>query len=109
MVAYRTFFRSLFSDNNLTAVSADPNLFLFTLENTVILDVCKKRTISFLMLFFNLAYYIKQESKFIKAFLFGNLSKFGIHFGPLIVFACSCILQIFNSLGNSAAMQCLEP
>ena len=37
MVAYRTFFRSLFSDNNLTAVSANPNLFLFTLENTVIL------------------------------------------------------------------------
>ena len=31
------------------------------------------------------------------------------HFGPLIVFTCSCILQIFDRLGNSAAMQCLEP
>lgn len=109
MVTNRAFCRSFFTDNNLAAVGADPYLLFLAFENTVVFNVGEQGTVSFLMLLFNLAYFLKEFGNFGKAFLFGSLSHIGIHFGPFEVLTCRSVLQVRNGVMNIAAMQCLEP
>jgi hypothetical protein len=56
MVAGRAGFGSLIADHYMTAVSAFPYLDLTLFENSGCLDVFKKRTVAFFMMFFDCCY-----------------------------------------------------
>ena len=68
MITYWAHFRSFRTHMDVTAVTALPYLFAFTIEYLTFLNVIEESEISFFVFLFNLAYFFKEESNLINVF-----------------------------------------
>ena len=107
MSAQRTHLGSFAALVDITAVAADPEDLLAALENDFIFQVGNKLQVSLLVVGFDRRDSFKQTGDIIEAFLTGDFRKALVHFGPLIVFAGCCVLEVRDRVGY--AVQLLKP
>ena len=107
MSAGGAYFGSLGTNNEVTAVTAFPNLNGALLENFSSFNVLQESAISFLMVLFDSSNHTELLSEVVEAFFFSGLCKTVVHIGPLIVFAFSSRAEVLS--GIAKAVQFLEP
>ena len=96
MVAGRTYFRSLGSDDDMSAVAAFPDLDFGFLEYSLCFNILQQRSVSFLMMFLDRADQSELLSQFRETFLISSLGETFIQICPFIVFAFGCSLQVLG-------------
>ncbi len=87
VTADRTFNRSFYRFNRVSAVGADPELLFTSLEQPFVFYIGKQKLVAGFMGLFNFADLGEKECNLREAFFFSGFSKFRIHGGPFIVFA----------------------
>ena len=96
VTADRTFNRSFYRFNRVSAVGADPVLLFTSLEQPFVFYIGKQKLVAGFMGLFNFADLGEKECNLREAFFFSGFSKFRIHGGPFIVFAFGSHLQMFS-------------
>lgn len=101
VIAHRTNLRSFYAYNNMTAVTALPNLDFTLFKNLFGFNVVKQCTVTFFVSFFYCSYHTELFSQFGKAFLFGSFCEIGIHICPFKIFALCRRNEIFCRCSDS--------
>ena len=95
------------ANNDVTAVTAFPNLNFALLENFSGFYVAEKRAISLLVMLFNCSNQTELFSQLVEAFLIGDLGKSCVHIGPLVVFTLSSSAEVLS--GVTQTVELFEP
>lgn len=93
---------------DMAAIAANPDHFPAPFEHKAFLNILHKAQISLFMRLFDVCHTFEQECKFIKAFFPCCFGEFRVHVAPLIMFARSCVSEIFQRV-RDAAVERLEP
>ena len=101
-------FRCLDTNDNVTAVTALPNLDFTLLKDLSGFYILQQCTLTLLVVLLNSGNQTELCSQLLEALSFGGLCESGIHVGPLVVFALCSIQQVLGGTGNTV-MQFLEP
>ena len=97
-------FGSLYADNDVPAVAALPYSDFAFCKNFVVFDVFKKRTITFLVMFFDSRDKAESCRKRLEALFFGVTRELLVHIRPFVVFALGCGAQIFGGVAYSVKL-----
>lgn len=92
--------RCLCSHNDVTAVSAFPDLDLAFFKDSLRLNILKELAIPFFVCFFDRRYAAKLLGKLMEAFLIGILSHTDIHIRPFGIFSFGSMQQILRCVAN---------
>jgi hypothetical protein len=95
MSACRAYFRRLFSNNDVSAIPALPNLDSASFEYFLSLYIMQQCAVALLMMLLYLPYHAELCRQFRKTFLFRSIRKSCVHVSPLIIFAVSGSAQVF--------------
>ena len=87
MLADRAYFGSLRTDDNVSAVAANPDSVSVTAEDESVLDVLQQLAIALLVSLLDGSDSAELVCQLCEAFLLGILSHAVVHVGPLIVLA----------------------
>ena len=93
---------------DMAAIAANPDHFPAPFEHKAFLNILHKAQISLFMRLFDVCHTFEQECKFIKAFFPCCFGEFRVHVAPFIMFARSCVSEIFQRV-RDAAVERLEP
>ena len=99
--------RSLCTHNDVTAVTALPNLNFALCENFLSLNIVKQCAIALFMVLLDSSDYSELCCKLCKAFFFSGLCKTVVHIGPLVVLAFSGCCKV--CCGVTDAVKLFEP
>ena len=103
----RADFGGFFTDHDMTAVAALPYLYLALGENLLHLNILQQSAVTLLVMLLNGGDPAELGGQSVETFLIGNLRKFRVHIGPLVVLSGSGGSQIFFRRADST--QLLEP
>lgn len=92
--AYRAYFGSLCSNNDMTAVTAFPYLDIAILEYCRCFNVFEQSAVAFLVMLFDRAYHGEFRSQFGESLLLGSFGEALVHICPLVVLAVRCCREI---------------
>ena len=109
METHRAQLRSFLSDNDVSAVAANPHGVAFSREDNAFLYIGEQTAVAFLMVALDRCYSAEFLGDVGESFFVGFLCHALIHVGPLVVFSCSGIAQVVHCTGHFAAMKQLEP
>ena len=101
--------RSIFANDDMSAVTAFPDSKVITDEDDTAFDFVKKLAVALLMMLFDGTDGAEFRSDLKEAFFFSDLGKTFIHIGPFIVFAFSSVEKILLGGWDFTAVKILEP
>ena len=107
MGAYRADFRSLGTDNDVSAVAALPNLDFASLEHFGSFNIVKQSTIALFMALFDSCNHPEFRSKLRESLFLCGLGEACVHVCPLVVLAFSRSYKILCCIAY--AVELLEP
>ena len=96
--------RSLCTHNDVTAVTALPNLHLALCENFLSLNIVKQCAIALLMMLLDSSYHSEFCCKLCKAFFFSGLCEAFVHIGPLVVLAFSGCCKVCGGVADAVKL-----
>ena len=94
MCAYRADFRRFLAYADMSAIGTLPNHIAVLGEYHISFHVCKKLSVSILMLFFNLGN-ASNNLAISVSFFFGFLGEISVHIGPFVILTFRCCQQAF--------------
>ena len=100
MGTYRTYFRSLFADMDMSAVGALPD-HIPSLENTRPFSTFSRSFKYLSHVLSQFSNFLKQIGNMVKTFLSGDFGEIGVHICPFIVFTCRCRFQVCRGIVNA--------
>ena len=87
----------LFADDDVAAVTALPYCIAVFREDELAFDVGEQFAIAVFVSFFDGSDHFEELGDVIEAFFASFFRKRGIHIGPFVVFALSCVEEVFGS------------
>lgn len=109
MQTHRAYTGSIFTDNHMATIAANPYRIAFAREHDAFFDVLQQSTIAFFMMTLYRSHGAETKRYFGEAFFFGFTSHSVVHIGPFVIFAGSSFTKIGHSIGNVAALKQLKP
>ena len=96
---------SFFPDDDMAAISALPTPIVVSRKHDAVFDVFKQFSITLFVRLFDCTDSFKEFCDFIETFVFCDFRKFGVHIGPLVVFAVRRGFEIFRRRTDAAVEQ----
>ena len=99
----------LFADDDVAAVTALPYCIAVFREDELAFDVGEQFAIAVFVSFFDGTDHFEELGDVIEAFFASFFRKRGIHIGPFVVFALSCVEEVFGSRRDFVVVEAFEP
>ena len=109
MLADRTYLGSLRTNDNVSAVAANPDGIAVATEDESILDVFQQLAIALLVCLLDGSDSTELVGDLCEAFLLSFLSHVGVHVSPLVVLTLGSSLKVLACALDVATLEILEP